>query len=60
MSPSYKKSFLKLHTDERGLSTVEYIIILTLIAVAAIGAWNKFGDAVIGQVEEKTGQIENL
>ena len=31
---------LSLRRDERGLSTVEYVILLVLMAVAGIGVWN--------------------
>ncbi|MFO8072090.1 MAG: hypothetical protein R6V85_09470 [Polyangia bacterium] len=44
-----------LRRDERGLSTVEYIIILMLIAVAGIALWSQFGDAVT----EKVGEAKN-
>ena len=47
-----RSSFIpKFHTDDRGLSTVEYVIILVLIAAAAIGTWQSFG----GKVKEKIG-----
>ena len=36
----------KLATDERGLSTVEYVIILVLIAAAAVGTWTTFGKTI--------------
>jgi len=32
--------------DEAGLSTVEYVIILVLIAAIAIGSWQTFGGKV--------------
>jgi Flp pilus assembly pilin Flp len=32
--------------DEAGLSTVEYVIILVLIAAIAIGTWKQFGERV--------------
>lgn len=52
-----EKSLVK---DEEGLSTVEYIIILILIAVIAIVAWQAFGDAVKSKVEGSTENITNL
>jgi Flp pilus assembly pilin Flp len=52
-----KKSLVK---DEEGLSTVEYIIILILIAVIAIVAWQAFGSAVKSKVEGSTDNITNL
>ncbi len=35
-----------LLADTRGLSTVEYVIILCLIAVVGFGIWQKFGNTV--------------
>ena len=32
--------------DEAGLSTVEYVIILVLVAAIAIGTWKTFGQTV--------------
>lgn len=46
--------------DERGLSTVEYVIILVVVAVAAIGLWGKFGSAVKTKVTESTEQINGM
>ena len=43
LSKSNKKS---LTTDERGLTTVEYIIVLVLIAVTGFAIWQKFGKTV--------------
>jgi Flp pilus assembly pilin Flp len=37
--------------DERGLSTVEYVILLALIAAVAIGTWSEFG----GKVHDAVG-----
>lgn len=37
--------------DERGLSTVEYVIVLVLIAAAAISLWVSFG----GKLRDKIG-----
>ncbi|MBX3250771.1 MAG: hypothetical protein KF901_26565 [Myxococcales bacterium] len=52
-----KKSLIE---NEEGLSTVEYIIILILIAVIAIVAWTQFGSAVKSKVEGSTTNITNL
>lgn len=37
---------LALRRDERGLSTVEYIIVLVVVVCIAIGAWHTFGQRV--------------
>lgn len=44
-----------LTRDERGLSTVEYIIILVLIAAAAVGLWSDFG----GTIQDKLTAADN-
>ena len=38
--------------DTRGLTTVEYIIILCLIAVVGFAVWQKFGDTVKTKVND--------
>lgn len=35
-----------LKNNEEGLTTVEYAIVLTLIAIVAFGAWTKLGTTV--------------
>jgi len=46
--------------DTRGLSTVEYIILLALVAIVGITAWRSFGTKVGDQVTKATDQIKNL
>ncbi len=46
--------------DEEGLSTVEYVIILILIAIIAIVAWQNFGNAVTGKADQSTAAINGL
>jgi Flp pilus assembly pilin Flp len=46
--------------DERGLSTVEYIIILVLIAVAGIGLWSKFGKAITSKITDSTDAVNTI
>lgn len=50
----------QLAKDQDGLSTVEYIIILILIAVIGIVAWRAFGEAVVAEVNEAEGEISGL
>jgi Flp pilus assembly pilin Flp len=47
ISSSQPRSLLR---DTRGLSTVEYVIILAIVAIGAIGVWQTFGEAVTAQV----------
>jgi Flp pilus assembly pilin Flp len=35
-----------LLVDERGLTTVEYVIVLCLIAALSVGVWGEIGDQV--------------
>ena len=49
-----------LLADKRGLTTVEYIIVLGLIAVVGIAAWQQFGETLIGEVEAADGYIADV
>jgi Flp pilus assembly pilin Flp len=53
------RSLRNLISDERGLSTVEYIILLVLVAVMSITAWKTFGDRVRTTVGDSTTSIQN-
>ena len=46
--------------DDEGLSTVEYVIILILIAIVAIVAWQNFGQSVENKARQATGSINGL
>jgi Flp pilus assembly pilin Flp len=53
-----KNSLVK---DDRGLSTVEYVIILVLIAAASVGIWKTLGETVkskIGSANTEIGSIK--
>jgi len=43
--------------DEEGLTTVEYALLLALVAIAAIGAWTTLGTRVSGTVNTATGSL---
>lgn len=43
--------------DDRGLSTVEYVIILVLIAAAAVTTWSKFGATITSKLTGAEGKI---
>lgn len=49
-----------LVSDEKGLTTVEYIIVLGLIAVVGIAAWQKFGETLTGEVQAAEGYIADI
>jgi Flp pilus assembly pilin Flp len=46
-----------LLSDQRGLTTVEYVIVLCLIASVAVGLWQKFGSNVEGYLQ---GAIDDI
>lgn len=48
----------RLGRDERGMTTVEYIIILSLIAVVGFGVWQKFGVTVRDKVQGADSLME--
>jgi len=45
--------------DEAGLSTVEYVIILVLIAAIAIGTWQTFGTRVKSGLENASNEFDS-
>lgn len=56
-SDAGKTSLLR---DTRGLTTVEYIIILCLIAIVGFVAWKKFGTAVAARTDDAATTVEGL
>lgn len=46
--------------DERGLSTVEYVIILVLIAAAAIVSWQTLGTKVTGKLNDANNELDKV
>lgn len=51
------KSFKKSSFRQLGQGMTEYIIIVALIAVAAIGVYSMFGQTIRGQVSGLAGEI---
>ena len=49
-----------IRSDEQGLSTVEYIIILFLLAVSGLAIWRLMGDTVTGKVDEGNVAVRDL
>lgn len=46
--------------DTKGLSTIEYVIILILIAVVGITAWRTFGNTVVTKINSGNSQVSGL
>jgi Flp pilus assembly pilin Flp len=55
-----KNNVRSLIKDTEGLSTVEYVIILILIAVVGITAWRTFGNTVVNKINSGNSQISGL
>lgn len=50
----------ELLADTRGLTTVEYIIVLCLIAVVGFAIWQKFGNTVKSKVRGAESVVGGL
>ncbi len=48
----------KLTRDQRGLSTVEYTVLLVLIVAVSVGLWNKFGHIVEGKLTAASAKFD--
>ena len=55
-----KRRTTDLLNDEQGLTTVEYIIILCLIAVVGFAVWKKFGETVKTKVNDANTVVDTL
>lgn len=45
--------------DERGLSTVEYVVLLVLICAGCVGLWSTFGQDVHDKLEGAAGEFRD-
>jgi len=48
-----------LRGDQRGLSTVEYVLLFVLIIGASMSAWGTLSDSVKGKLKDTSGAFEN-
>jgi len=49
-----------LWTDEEGLTTVEYALLLALLVVAALATWTTFGGIIKAKVEASSQSINAI
>jgi pilus assembly protein Flp/PilA len=49
-----------LFCDTRGANMVEYMIVVGVIALAAIGAFTQFGSSVKGKIQEQGGTVSGI
>ena len=52
------KLITSVWTDEEGLTTVEYALLLALLVVAAIGVWSAFGAKVQSSVTSSSSAFD--
>lgn len=50
----------KLWSDEDGLTTVEYALLLALLVVAALGTWTAFGGIIRNKVTASGNSINGI
>jgi Flp pilus assembly pilin Flp len=55
-----RKNTTTLARDTRGIGTVEYVIMLVLVAILAIGAWQSLGSAIQKNVGGSTEKLDGL
>lgn len=57
MNAKIRTLFGKLSQDQRGLSTVEYVLLLVLLVVMCVGVWNTFGRGIARKLANAGGQF---
>lgn len=60
MEAKLKSLVHKLQNDERGLSTVEYVVLLVLIVAMAVALWNMFGTTLTSKLIAATKAFDTV
>ena len=55
-----RRRFARLQNDERGASFIEYIIVVGLVAIIAIAAFQTFGETVVKKLDEERKALDKL
>lgn len=50
----------RIWSDEEGLTTVEYALLLALLVVAALATWTTFGAIIRGKVQASGESINGI
>ena len=53
-----KRGILQVLRDTKGMSTVEYAILLAVIAAVAFTTWQTFGEKVENSIGESTNTLD--
>lgn len=59
MIDTFRNATRRLRTNERGLTTVEYTIVLCLIAALCVGVWKTFGGEVKDYITGAGAKIDD-
>ena len=54
------KRVLRAWSDEEGVMSVEYAILLAALVVVAIGTWTTFGTIIRTKVASSSNQVNNM
>lgn len=54
------RKFQELARDTRGAGFVEYIILVGLVALFCIVAYQAFGNAVTAKVQDQAGRVQGI
>jgi Flp pilus assembly pilin Flp len=55
-----QRSVRKLTKDTRGAALTEYVILVGLVAMAAFGAYEKFGKSVNTKMTDAQGKVDKI
>ena len=50
----------RLWSDERGASFIEYVIVVGLVAIIAIAAFQTFGETVVKKLQDETKALDKV
>lgn len=53
------EDFDSLISDERGMSTIEYVVLLVCVCAGCLGLWAAFGEDVYEKLDNATGTFED-
>jgi len=54
------KSSKSLLRDERGLSTIEYVILMAIVVIGAVSTWNKLGTSFKGKLADSHKSVTTI
>ncbi len=60
MSRNIKRRFASFFHDTRGITTVEYAIVLALVAIAGVAIWQKFGTTLVTAVGNSNTSMNSV